>query len=114
VAALEWLRRVPERLGKEFAVTHLRALLFPLFKLTDEGTQNVFERARERARLAVETVRSVVPEEEMARAWAEVQAQVRGKRQEKRKRRAIEAVSQPEERARKRLAKSRKKRKRPS
>ena len=108
-ASLRWCAAVAASLGAEgFKAKPACAapLLLPAVLCADDAVVGVAEEHRELAREALEVMRSNLPAGAFGAAYATVQKRIAGRRERRRKMKALEAVTDPEKAARARLAKA--------
>ena len=108
-ASLRWCAAVAASLGAEgFKAKPACAapLLLPAVLCADDAVVGVAEEHRELAREALEVMRSNLPAGAFGVAYATVQKRIAGRRERRRKMKALEAVTDPEKAARARLAKA--------
>ena len=83
-------------------------LVLPAALCVDDAVQGVDDAHRALAAEALEVFRAAMPDDVFSRASAETRARIAGRRDARRKRKALEAVADPERAARAKMAKSRK------
>ena len=82
--------------------------MLPAALCVDDAVQGVDDAHRALAAEALEVFRAAMPDDVFSRASAETRARVAGRRDARRKRKALEAVTDPERAARAKMAKSQK------
>ena len=108
-AALRWTAAVAASLGAEGfnrAPAIAPPLLLPAVLCADAAVKGVAEEHRELAAEALEVMRGVLPGESFGRAYAAVQKRIAGRREARRRAKALEAVTDPERAARAKIVKA--------
>ena len=109
--ALKWTAALASALGTDGFARHpsvAAPLVLPAALCADDAVRGVDEAHRALAAEALEVLRASMPVELFSRASAETRARIAGRRDARRKRKALEAVADPERAARAKMAKSRK------
>ena len=83
-------------------------MLLPAALCVDDAAKGVDEAHRDLAAEVLEVLRDAMPGDLFSRASAETRARIVGRRDARRKRKALEAVTDPERAARLKIAKSQK------
>ena len=108
-AALRWSAAMAASLGSDgFAKLPAcaPALLLPAVLCADVAVKNVDEAHRDLAQEALEVMRATLPADAFGKAYAAVQRRITERRDQRRKMKALEAVTDPEKAARARLVKN--------